>query len=142
MVTDRKDKKICLEIGKMEKIYKKINTEIGYIEAKRNAIYLDSFEQKVNILNLAGEINSTWCEKGCKDYKWYKYRLTVKGVKEYQAINIEDYYKKEIKTESSFSEVLYVSDDKTDLKTILIETYDWVYIIVCKSFEFIITGHR
>lgn len=126
----------------MEKIYQKINTEIGYIQAKRNAIYLDFFEQKGNILNLAGEINSTWCEKSCKDYKWYKYRLTVKGVKEYQAVNIEDYYRQEIKTESSFSEVLCVPDSGTDLRTIIIETYDWVYMIVCKSFEFEITGYR
>lgn len=50
-------------IRKVEKIYKKINTEIGYIDAKRNAIYLDSFEQQGNILNLTGEINSIWCEK-------------------------------------------------------------------------------
>ena len=51
----------------MEKQYKKINTEIGYIEAKRNAIYLDSFEQKGNILSLVGEINALWCEKNQKN---------------------------------------------------------------------------
>lgn len=50
----------------MDKTYKKINTEVGYIVAKRNAIYLDSFEQQGNILNLIGEIGSTWCEKNHK----------------------------------------------------------------------------
>lgn len=126
----------------MEKIYKKINTEIGYIEAKRNAIYLDSFEQQGNILNLTGEINSIWCEKKSQKYKWYKYRLTIKGVKEYQAINIEEYYKKEINTESTFSELLHNSSTENELKTIIIETYDWAYIVICKSFEFAITGYR
>ena len=126
----------------MEKKYKKINTEVGYIEAKRNAIYLDSLEQQGNILNLIGEINSIWCEKKSKNYKWYKYRLTIKGVKEYKAVNIEDYYKKEINTESTFSEVIDVSNSKMDFKTIIIETYDWAYIVVCKSFEFVIIGRR
>lgn len=123
----------------MEKMYKKIKTEVGYIEAKRDAIYLDSFEQQGNILNMIGEIDSTWCEKKFKNCEWYKYRLSIRGVKEYQAINIEDYYDKEINTESNFSEVL---NDKTDLRTIIIETYDWAYIVVCKSFEFVITGCR
>lgn len=126
----------------MEKIYKKINTEIGYIEAKRDAIYLDSFEQQGNVLNLTGEIDSTWCEKKFKDYKWYKYHLIINGVKEYQVINIEDYYKKEINTESTFSEVINAPNEKTDLRTIIIETYDWAYIVVCKCFEFKITGYR
>lgn len=126
----------------MDKTYKKINTEVGYIAAKRNAIYLDSFEQQGNILNLIGEIGSTWCEKKLQDCEWYKYRLTIKGVKEYQAINIEDYYKKNIKTDSAFSEVLNVLNEETDFRTIIIETYDWAYIVVCKCFEFVITGYR
>lgn len=125
----------------MEKTYKKINTEIGYIKAKRNAIYLDTFEQQGNIVNLIGEIDALCCEKS-QDYKWYKYRLTIKGVKEYQAINIEDYYKKNINTDSSFSEVLNVPNEETDLRTIIVETYDWAYIVVCKCFEFMITGYR
>jgi len=41
----------------MDKTYKKISTEIGYIEAKRDAIYLDFFKQQGNVLNLIGEIN-------------------------------------------------------------------------------------
>lgn len=123
----------------MEKIYKKICTEIGCIEAKRDAIYLDSFEQKGNVLILIGELDSMWCEKKIKDCEWYKYRLTIKGVKEYEAINIEDFYKKRIATESSFSEML---NDKTDLKTIIIETYDWAYVIECRSFEFAIIDFR
>lgn len=126
----------------MGKMYKKINTEIGYIEAKRTAIYLNSFEQQGNILNFTGEINSMWCEKKSQEYKWYKYRLTINGVKEYQAINIEDYYKKNINTDSTFSEVLNVPNEETDFRTIIIETYDWAYIVVCKCFEFMITGYR
>lgn len=58
--------------------------------------------------------------------------MTIKGVKEYQAVNIEDYYKKNINTDSAFSEVLNVLNEKTDLRTIIIETYDWAYIVVCK----------
>lgn len=126
----------------MEKIYKKIDTEIGYIDAKRDAIYLDSFEQQENILSLVGEVNSKFCQEKSKEYRWYKYCLNIEGVKEYKAINIEDYYKKKINTPSSFSEVLELSSSKTDLKTIIIETYDWAYIIVCKSFKFAIIDRR
>ena len=126
----------------MESIYKKINTEVGYIEAKRDAIHLDSFQQECNILILLGEVYAKWCEKKSPEHKWYKYRLTIKGVKEYQAINIEDYYKKKLNTPSSFSEVLDISSGKTDLRTIIIETYDWAYIIVCKSFKFVIIDRR
>lgn len=126
----------------MEKIYKKIDTEIGYIDAKRDAIYLDSFEQQENILNLVGEVNSSFCQEKSNEYKWYKYCLNIEGVKEYKAINIEDYYKKKINTPSSFSEVLESSSNKTDLKTLIIETFDWAYIIVCKSIKFAIIDCR
>ena len=126
----------------MEKIYKKIDTEIGYIDAKRDAIYLDSFEQQENILSLVGEVNSKFCQEKSKEYRWYKYCLNIEGVKEYKAINIEDYYKKKINTPSSFSEVLEISSSKTDFKTIIIETCDWAYIIVCKSFKFAIIDRR
>ena len=126
----------------MESIYKKINTEVGYIEAKRDAIHLDSFQQEYNILILLGEIYAKWCEKKSPEHKWYKYRLTIKGVKEYQAINIEDYYRKKINTDSTFSEVIDNADNKSNLRTIIIETYDWAYIVVCEDFEFVITGQR
>lgn len=126
----------------MEKIYKKINTEIGYIGAKRNAIYLDSFEQDHNSLILKGEVSSSCCDECFRDYRWYKYQLKFNEVKEYQAVNIEDFYKKKIKTESTFSEVLDDLNSEVDFKTIIIETYDWAYIIVCKSFKFAIIDHR
>ena len=122
----------------MENMYVRINTEIGYIDAKRDAIFLDSFSQQGNILNLIGEIDSACCEKKSKEYKWYKYCLTIK----YEAINIEEYYKKKIKTESSFSEVLNVADNKSNLRTIIIETYDWVYIITCRELVFEIIDRR
>ncbi len=44
-------------------IYKKIITEVGCIEAKRDAIHLDSFQQQGNNLALLGEIYAKWCEK-------------------------------------------------------------------------------
>lgn len=124
----------------MKKIYKKVDTEIGYIGAKRNAIYLDSFEQVHNTLILKGEVSSSCCEECFRNYKWYKYQLTINGVKEYKSINIEDYYLQNLNTESAFSEVLDSSDK--DIKTIIIETYDWAYIVVCKDFEFLIIGRR
>ena len=55
----------------MEKKLKKINTEIGYIAAKRNAIYLDYFKQQDNTMSLVGEISANWCEKKSKNCKWY-----------------------------------------------------------------------
>lgn len=124
----------------MEKTYKKVDTEIGYIGAKRNAIYLDSFEQVHNTLILKGEVSSSCCDECFRNYKWYKYQLTVNGVKEYQSINIEDYYLQNLNTESAFSEVLDSSDK--DIKTIIIETYDWAYIVVCKDFEFLLIDRR
>ena len=107
----------------MEKIYKKIDTEIGYIDAKRDAIYLDSFEQQENILNLVGEVNSSFCQEKSNEYKWYKYCLNIEGVKEYKAINIEDYYKKKINTPSSFSEVLESSTQ------VYFENPIWAYFL-------------
>lgn len=126
----------------MEKIYKKIKTEIGYIGAKRNAIYLDSFEQDYNTLILKGEVSSSCCDECFREYRWYKYQLTLKEVKEYEAVNIEDFYKKKIKTESTFSEVIDNLNSEVDFKTIIIETYDWAYIVVCKDFEFLVIAHR
>ncbi len=123
-------------------IYKKIITEVGCIEAKRDAIHLDSFQQQGNNLALLGEIYAKWCEKKAPEYKWYKYCLNIKGVKEYNAINIEDYYKKGIRTESTFSEVLNESENETNLRTIILETYDWAYIIVCRDFIFEIIDRR
>ena len=123
-------------------IYKKIITEVGCIEAKRDAIHLDSFQQQGNNLELLGEIYAKWCEKKTPEYKWYKYCLNIKGVKEYNAINIEDYYKKGIRTESTFSEVLNESDNEKDFRTIILETYDWAYIIVCRDFVFEIIDRR
>lgn len=38
--------------------------------------------------------------------------------------------------------VFNVPNEETDLRTIIIETYDWAYIVVCKCFEFVITGYR
>lgn len=124
----------------MENMYVKVNTEIGYIDAKRDAIFLDSFGQQGNILSLIGEVDSTCCGVKSKEYKWYKYCLTIKGVKEYSAINIEDFYRKKLNTPSSFSEVLNISNG--GLKTIIIETYDWAYIVMCKNFEFSVVGRR
>lgn len=126
----------------MERIYKKIGTEIGYIGAKRNAIYLDSFEQTHNTLILKGEISSSCCDECYREYRWYKYQLTIKGVKEYKSINIEDYYLKNLKTQSAFSELLDKSCSEDDLRTIIIETYDWAYIIVCRDFVFEIIDRR
>ena len=88
------------------------------------------------------KVYTKWCEKKLSQYKWYKYRLTIKGVKEYNIVNIEDFYKKKINTPSSFSEVLDISNDKPNLRTIIIETYDWVYIVTCKNLEFAVIGYR
>ena len=105
-------------------------------------IFLDSFVQQGNVLNLMGEIDSTCCEKKSKEYKWYKYNLTIRGVKNYKAINIEEYYKEKNKTKSAFSEVINISNNESNIRTIIIETYDWAYIVVCSGFEFVITGCR
>lgn len=123
-------------------MYKKIITEVGYIEAKRDAIHLDSFQQQGNILTLIGEVYAKWCEKKSSEYKWYKYCLKIKGVKEYNAINIEDYYKKRIRTESTFSEVMNEDENEENMRTIIFETYDWAYIIVCRDFVFEIVDRR
>lgn len=134
-------KKVKIIGGKVV-IYKKIITEVGCIEAKRNAIYLDSFQQQGNKLMLLGEISAKWCEKKVPEYKWYKYCLNITGVKEYNAINIEDYYKRVIETESTFSEMVDESENEKNFRTIILETYDWAYIIVCKDFVFEIIDRR
>ena len=75
----------------MESIYKKINTEVGYIEAKKTQIYLDSFQQESNILILLGKYMQSGCEKSLQNINGISIVLTIKGVKEYSAVNIEDF---------------------------------------------------
>ena len=82
------------------------------------------------------------CEKKSDKYEWYKYQLNISGVKNYQAMGIEEFYSKEIPTTSAFSEVVKDNIDCNKAKTIIIETYDWAYIINCTIFEFVITGQR
>ena len=157
--------------------FKSIETPLGYIMSGRGAVYIDSLEQKNNILIFKGEINSRFCLPEYQKYKWYSYQLILKNVKVYDYItengkqravlneketilaqdkqnliilknvkvykceNIEVYAWKEWNCNSPFSEVInsewhkeYKIDNNV-YKHLIIETYDFIYFVLCKGFE-------
>ena len=127
----------------MEGKCKSVVTDLGCIESKRDAIYLDSLEQINNSLILKGEINSSFCEEKYQDYKWYAFQLVFKSIEEYKCLRLEKYYLLKMKSESAFFEFLDEGEDgDSEIHTFIIETYDFVYIILSKNFEFSILGRR
>ncbi|MBR1736789.1 MAG: hypothetical protein IJ736_07210 [Firmicutes bacterium] len=119
--------------------YKEIETEVGYIKPVRDAIYIDSFEQKHNSIIIKGEINSLFCSIKRDDHKWYRFELVMEQVSEYTAIDEEHFYAKtRIHTESDFSEYT----DGSGNRVFILQTYDWSYIIKCREHKFKITGYR
>lgn len=132
----------------MEYMFQGIKTNIGYILSRRDAIYLDCMEQKDNNVIMKGEINSSFCSGYIPQNKWYMYCIQFKDVKVYQCFEIEILYKMKLNNVYAFSEVLN-SDlcelynlNSEEYKYILIETYDYAYILLCKEFEFSIIGQR
>ena len=126
---------------KCNKEFKSIETPLGYIMSGRGAVYIDSLEQKNNILIFKGEINSRFCLPEYQKYKWYSYQLILKNVKVYKCENIEVYAWKEWNCNSPFSEVInsewhkeYKIDNNV-YKHLIIETYDFIYFVLCKGFE-------
>ncbi|MCM1045101.1 MAG: hypothetical protein NC417_06300 [Candidatus Gastranaerophilales bacterium] len=69
--------------------FKSIETPIGYIMSGRDAVYIDSFEQKNNMLIFRGEINSRFCLSEYQKYRWYSYQLVLKNVKVYKCESID-----------------------------------------------------
>lgn len=133
---------------KCNKEFKSIETPLGYIMSGRGAVYIDSLEQKNNILIFKGEINSRFCLPEYQKYKWYSYQLILNNVKVYKCENIEVYAWKEWNCNSPFSEVInseWHKEYKTDnnvYKHLIIETYDFIYFVLCKGFEMQIIKRR
>lgn len=128
--------------------FRGIKTDIGYILSKRDAIYLDSMEQRNNVVIMKGEINSTFCSEYILPQKWYMYSITFKDVEVYQCFDIDVFCKKKWNNPNAFSEILnsewckIYNLSSEEYKHILIETYDFAYMILCKGFDFSIIGQR
>lgn len=125
---------------------KPITTELGIIEG-RDGIYLDSMKQEFSPSRLffVGEINSDLCTNNQLTHKWYAYEIVFNTVEAYDCrwIDISRW-----KTVSSFDEI-HESNfiDKLGLATeglnhYLFSTYDYIYSVIAKNFEFKITGKR
>ena len=124
-----------------------IITELGIIYG-RDAIHVDEFSQKGANIKITGEISSQLCENGEKDFRWYAMEIKFKGVEVYRCEELDIYHWREWKTESNFVEILdskwkqEYELDTEQYKFYILETYDYVYFILCKEFEFLITGKR
>lgn len=132
----------------MEYIFKNIHTEIGTISSGRDAVYLDDFIQKNNQIMMKGEINSRFCLKEFQTSKWYQYEIICDDVKAYCSEHIDIYPWKKWRTNSAFSEVEN-SDwqeeyklNKKEYVHLVIETYDYIYYILCRKYDIHITGKR
>ena len=120
----------------MEKVYKTIKTDVGYIADARDAIYLDELNQHANIFTFKGRLNPTFCEEGEKGDPTIPFTLTATGVLECTAIDEDNFYRiTRIDTGSSFSEE--VNDSEEKYKVLIFQTYDWSYIIKCKEYRFV-----
>lgn len=131
----------------MRHIFKGIETSIGYITAGRDAIYVDSIEQKNSTLTFKGDINSRFCAPEYQKCQWYSFQLIFKNVKIYKCENIDVYPWKEWDSEWAFSEVMNsewyaeYGMEKDIYRHFIFETYDYIYFVLCKNFEIVITEH-
>lgn len=82
---------------------KSIESPMGHIVSGRDAVYVDSIEQKSNTLIFRGEINSRFCQPEYRNYKWYAFQIVLKNVKVYKCENIDVYPDKEWHCDSPFS---------------------------------------
>ena len=109
---------------------KKIKTEIGYIKRYRTSIYINSVKQKGNKIIINGKIDLDKCDIR-NGFKWVYFNLYFDKIQEYTAISEDYVYEKyHFETESSFSEII-LEDEQ--YKKIVLESYDWTYIIKCKE---------
>ena len=112
--------------------YKKIITDIGYIKRYRTSIYVNSFKQTGDQIIINGKIDLDKCDIQ-NGSKWVYFNLYFKKIIEYTAISEEHVYSKyHLDTESSFSEIR-LEDEQ--YKKIILESYDWTYIIKCKEYN-------
>lgn len=124
-----------------------IETELGILDG-RDAIHIDSFQQKFNKLIFKGEINGKFCKEEYRHIRWYNVEFQFNGVKAYICENIDVYHWKEWATKSCFDEIVESKWKQTynlpsdKYRNFILETYDYVYIILCESFDFIINGKR
>lgn len=135
-------------INSMDYKFQGIKTDIGYILSRRDAIYIDAMEQKNNSIIMKGEVNSAFCMEFIPSNKWYMFNVIFKNVKIYQCFNADIFYAKKLNNVEAFSEILnsdwfdiYNLSDK-EYKHILIETYDFAYMLLCKDFDFSIIGKQ
>lgn len=132
----------------MQHTFVNVETPIGYIESGRDAIYLNSFEQIFNSIVMKGRINSRFCSNEYQNFKWYDYELKLKDVKAYKCEYIDIYAWKEWQTNSAISQVIDSEWHKqykingAEYKHILVETYDYIYFVLCKEIEIYISGQR
>lgn len=131
----------------MDFVHNVIETELGVLDG-RDAIHVDKFEQKFNKIIIEGEVNSRFCKEEYRNCRWYSIKIVFDGIKAYKCENIDIYHWKDWNTQSCFEEI---SDSdwaneyklkKEEYKHLILETYDYVYFILCKKYEFKVTGER
>ena len=111
-----------------------INTEVGELHG-RDAIYLDNeiYDEKQNELLVAGDLNGKLCsEEVIGDFIPYEIKFT--GVSAYKKIELDEWLELGKPLFHETSSFYSVTDNG---KTIYVyQTYDWVFEIHCKNYEF------
>lgn len=125
-----------------------VETSVGYITAGRDAVHVDSIEQKSSTLTFKGDINSRFCRPEYQKLRWHPFQLTFEDVKVYRCENIEVYPWQEWNCEYAFSEVMNsewhaeYGMEKDIYRHFIFETYDYIYFVLCKNFEMVMTEQR
>lgn len=124
-----------------------IETPIGILKG-RDAIYVDDFHHKYNAIEITGELNGSLCSRRSSNAEWYRYILKFNTVIVYKCENIDYYQWRKWNTVSSFdviSDSIWIEEYGLDIEKFqhyILETYDYVYLIICESYSLDIIGER
>jgi hypothetical protein len=112
-----------------------IETGLGKLHG-RDAIYLDSenFNKGNRSLTLTGELNGDLCiNDSVKGF--VAYSVIFNNVSSYEKTELDDWLKLD-KPNFNESSSFYQIVNDNGLVTFVIQTYDWVFEIICDTFVF------
>lgn len=132
----------AFSVKTMKRIYRPIETPLG-IANGRDAIYLDKVEflNRTNTVVLTIDFNSALCSKPSREsIEFDSYLLYFEGVLATSIIELDSW---DWESESSFDEIEKSAWIKelggkvtNEYRHFLVQTYDDVIEIVCRTFEF------
>ena len=111
-----------------------INTDVGQLNG-RDAIYLDkeTFNENREELILLGEINGNLCSQ-LNTGEFIPYEMKFSGITEYSKVELDDWLSLDKPLFHETSSFYCVKENGK--RTYVFQTYDDVFEIQCKSYEF------